>query len=223
MPFLLEQRASADLFFDSGDVIKAGNLAIPFSPDPAWPRLAEARCSASTLGNRESHLLTSAFLAKIAGIQHPLVVANMRQKDGEPGPWSESLILEAAGIRVGIFGVMVAMVTERMASQAASRYLWEPPIPVAQRVAKVLRPEVDLLIALTHIGLNQDRELAVAAPEIDLILGGHSHSVLDSPERIGETWIAQGGSHGKFLGRYEWEVGVGLVSGVLLPWQEAGR
>ena len=218
MPFLLEQRETADLYFDSGDVIKAGNLAIPLSADPAWPRLAAARCTASTLGNRESHLLPSAFEAKIAGAAHPLLVANMRQKDGQPGPWRESIILEVQGLSIGVFGVMVAMVTERMASRAASSYLWDQPIPIATRVAKELRADVDMVIALTHIGVTQDRLLAEACPEIDLILGGHSHTVLGTPERIGNTWIAQGGSHGRFLGRYEWALGEGLVASALLLW-----
>lgn len=216
---LLRERASADLYFDTGDLISAGNLAIPLAPDRAWPRLAEARCTASVLGNRESHVLTSAFTMKLAGATHPTLVANLRRRDGGSTGLAASLELEVRWLRVGVFGVMVPMVTERMASRAASAFLWDQPIPVAAEVAAELRPRVDLLIALTHIGIAQDRKLAEAVPEIDLILGGHSHTVLEQPERIGSTWICQGGSHGRFIGRYVWDTdGKSLAASELMAW-----
>jgi 2',3'-cyclic-nucleotide 2'-phosphodiesterase (5'-nucleotidase family) len=131
-----------------------------------------------------------------------------------------SLELEVQGLRIGILGVMVPMVTERMkASLAASAFVWDQPVPCAVRLAEELRPRVDLLIALTHIGIAKDRELAAATDLIDIILGGHSHTVLNVPEKVGRTWIAQGGSHARFAGRYVWENGV--LSGGLVPWQGA--
>ena len=100
---------------------------------------------------------------------------------------------------------MVPMVTERMATQAASAYLWDPPIAAATILAKKLRREVDCLIALTHIGLAQDRKLAQECPLFDLILGGHSHDVLETPEQIGNTYICQTGSHGRYAGVSGWD------------------
>lgn len=217
LAFLKVQRERSDLYFDSGDVIKAGNLAVPLSADAAWSRLAEARCTASTLGNRETHVLAGAFSRKVAGAAHPLLVANLFRRDGSL-VFPACRVFEVGTVRVGVVGVMVPMVTKAMKSQAASQYLWEPPILCAQQVARDLRPEVDLLIALTHIGITQDRRLAEAVPEIDLILGGHSHTVIEIPETVGRVRIAQGGSHGRFLGRYEWEVGLGLVEADLIPW-----
>ncbi len=213
-----EIKAAAEnpILLDSGDCIKAGNLAVPLKPEKAWRLLAEAGCDAGTIGNRESHILEPAFLAKLAGARHPLIVANLRKKDG-PRPLEGSVALERFGLRIGLVGVMVPMVTERMALQSASAYLWDLPIPAARALAEALRPRVDCLIALTHIGLAQDRDLAEACPLFDLILGGHSHTVLEQPLRIGQTSICQGGSHGKFVGRYVWEKGTGLVESGLIP------
>ncbi|MFY9234219.1 MAG: hypothetical protein WAO58_07140, partial [Fimbriimonadaceae bacterium] len=81
------------LYFDSGDCIKSGNLAIPIQPEEAWPLLAQAGCDASTLGNRESHISERAFLAKIKGAAHPLLAANMRRRDGSR-PVGSTLVLE---------------------------------------------------------------------------------------------------------------------------------
>lgn len=111
---------------------------------------------------------------------------------------------------------MVPMVTERMATQRASSYLWDPPIPTAVRLAKELRPHVDCLIALTHIGISKDRELAQQTDLFDLILGGHSHTVLEKPEIVAGTPIFQTGSHGRFAGVIEWEPGRGVTSSNLV-------
>lgn len=109
------------------------------------------------------------------------------------------------GMKVGVFGVMVPIVTKKMATAPASQYLWENPITIAQHLAEELRTQVDLVIALTHIGVSRDRELAESGAPINIILGGHSHTILETPERVGSTWIAQGGSHGRFFGCYQWD------------------
>lgn len=218
LPFLLSLTSSADMYLDTGDCIKAGNLAVPVKPDPVWPLLAEAGCDAGTIGNRESHVLKSAFLAKLKGALHPLVCANLHAKKG-PDPLPGSIVLDACGLKVGIVGVMVPMVTSRMKTQAASAYLWDQPVPVAVSLAASLRPQVDLLIALTHIGLKKDFVLAEATTEFDLILGGHSHSVLTRPEVVNGTPICQGGSHAQFIGRYVLDSSDGLVESELLPWR----
>ncbi len=114
-----------------------------------------------------------------------------------------SLQLEVEGLRVGVFGVMVPMVTSAMKTAAASSYLWTQPIEEARKQVAELRNKVDLVIALTHIGHARDRELAEQVPGIDLILGGHSHTVLVEPVLVGTTWIAQTGSHGRHAGVYE--------------------
>ena len=199
-------RDQADLYFDTGDAIKTGNLGIPLREEPVWQLLDDLRCDASVLGNRETHVLESVFRAKISGATHPILVANLRQKDGTR-PLPGSRILERAGLRIGVFGVMVPMVTERMKTRAASAYLWDPPLETAAEVVAELRPKVDVLIALTHIGHREDLRLAERVPGIDIIFGGHSHTVIPSPERVADTWICQGGSHMCFAGLYTWEDG----------------
>jgi len=217
---LLAAREGVDFYFDSGDAIKAGNLAIPIGIDPVWERFRQARITAGTMGNRESHPLKSAFEAKLKGRTHPLLVANLFDKGGKE-VFPPSLILQHNGRRIGVFGVMVAMVTSKMKTQVASSYLWSSPIERAVEIAKQLRPEVDDLFALTHIGFTQDQKLAEACPEIDVIFGGHSHTVLETPSRVHQTWIAQGGSHGRFFGLYDWDGEV--LTGGLQPWQETSE
>lgn len=205
-----ELREDADLYFDSGDSILAGNLGMPMSPEAVWPLLGELRCTASVPGNRESHPLPVAFQAKMKGAGHPILCGNLRLKDGTR-PYPGTLRVEVNGVRVGVAAAMVEMVMPRMKTAFASAYLWDPALPTLRELGEAMRPEVDLLIALTHIGHRRDMELAQDGP-FDVILGGHSHTVLQEPERVGRTWVCQGGSHGRFAGMYAWD---GELSGGL--------
>lgn len=213
----ISEQKRGGLYLDSGDCIKAGNLAIPIAPDSAWPLLKQAGCDASVIGNRETHVLESAFRKKLEGAAHPVLCANLRRRDGSASPLKSHIVLEQNGLKIGVFGVSVAMVTEKMATQSLSAYLWDAPIETASSMAQEIRDSVDVLIALTHIGIAQDRKLAEACPEIDLILGGHSHTVLEHPEQVNGVWIAQGGSHARFIGVYEFEPAQRFLSGGLLP------
>ncbi len=215
LPFLLKLRAEVDAYFDTGDVIKSGNLAIPIKPEYSWPLLQKANCTAATLGNRESQPFQSAFAKKMEGANHPITVCNLEKKDGSK-PYPASIIITKNNIRIGIIGTMVAMVTERMKTQSLSAFLWDQPIESAIAEAEQIKPQTDLLIALTHIGFQNDQKLAQKTDLFNIILGGHSHTVLPQPVKVNQTYICQGGSHGKFIGKYTWENN--QLHGDLIPW-----
>ncbi len=209
-------RTEVDFYFDCGDCIKAGNLAVPLKPDAAWPALGALGCTASVLGNRETHVLERAFRLKIEGARHPILCANLHDKQGR-FPLARSIVLDHPEGRVGVIGVMVPMITSKMPTQAASIYLWEPPIATAKVLAEVMRGEVDCLIALTHVGYAQDQKLAEVCPYFDVILGGHSHTVLEQPTVIGKTAVCQAGSHGRFAAVMEWSKSQGIHDYRLAP------
>jgi 5'-nucleotidase len=200
-------RSDCDFYFDSGDCIKTGNLGIPLKPDSVWLELKGLGLTASVLGNRETHPLTSAAEMKTRGATHDVLVANMTSLSGEQ-VYAPYKIYKHNGIHIGVFGVMVPMATERMRTRAAWSYRWSSPIARAIEVTHELRPQCDVLIALTHIGNGEDHQLAKECPGIDVILGGHSHTVLQQPEKIRNTVICQGGSHNRFAGVYQWNRGV---------------
>lgn len=218
LPFLLSLREEADLYFDTGDCLRTGNLGVPFRKDPVWEDLSEAQCTASVIGNRETHVLESVFRSKLSGSAHPVLCANLANRAGDK-PLPSSLKIQVGEIRIGVVGVSVPMVTERMKTQAASAYLWSDPIKAAIDEGAKLRGEVDLLIALTHIGHAQDRRLAEATDLFEVIFGGHSHTVLERPELVNRTWICQGGSHARYVGDYVWDGST--LSGGLAAWPKA--
>jgi 2',3'-cyclic-nucleotide 2'-phosphodiesterase (5'-nucleotidase family) len=200
-------RSGCDLYFDCGDCIKTGNLGIPLGTDPVWAKLDALSVDSSVLGNRETHPLAKVQRDKLRGVAHHVVVANMWNLDGESFTNRSLTFQDVNGLKIGVLGVMVPMATEQKRDKALWSTRWTQPIPEAVKMAESMRAECDLLIALTHIGFKRDIELAQSAPQIDIIFGGHSHTVLTKPHREGRTYICQGGSHNRFAGVYEWSDG----------------
>ncbi len=132
------------------------------------------------------------------------------------------VVRELAGIRIGIFGLGIALeglVPERY--RAGVRY--RDPIATARAMVRTLREREDalLVVCLSHLGLYDesermkvtpppigDRELAHAVEGIDVIIGGHTHTFMKEPELIrrpsgGATLIFQVGFGGIVLGRLD--------------------
>ncbi len=128
----------------------------------------------ATFGNHELDLPRDAFLARLRESRARWISGNVRDADGRPFPGVEDAIVftargaKGAQVRVGLLGVTVD----------ANRQPWvtyRDPLRAAQEGARALRPKVDVLVALTHLTVEQDIQLAEAAPELDLVLGGHEH------------------------------------------------
>lgn len=200
----LKDKTPNSLLLDAGDAIWAGNVIVRPGGEHALRLMNAAGYDAMAMGNREFHFLQSGFRAKVGRAEFPVLCANARStKPGVIVPVVPSIIKEIDGVRVGILGLTVPMITEKMLVRAVSPYVFDDPVHTASEIVPTLRAETDLVIGLTHIGLKEDRRLAAEVPGIDLIVGGHTHVVLKSPEMIGNAAISQAGSHGRFVGCVE--------------------
>lgn len=128
-------------------------------------------------------------------------------------PTRRYVVFERKGRRIVVLGLTVPMITEQMLSRKVSAYVFEAPLHCAQRLVPLLRERYapDLFVALTHIGYARDQELAATVPGIDLIIGGHSHTVLEEGTRVENTLIVQAGSRGSHVGRVEIELQEGAT------------
>ena len=212
------------LLLDSGDAISAGNVGVRPGGEPILTLMSETGYDAMTLGNREFHIADTLLRLKIGKACFPILSANMRWRDdhGESLPTVPHFVKTLPnGLRAGVFGLTVPMVTTRMAARLVSAFVFDDPIRIAREQIEILRPNVDALIALTHIGLREDERLAASCPELDLIIGGHSHNVLEELKLVSGVPIAQAGWFGHWLGQttLEWANSGGRprVTGRLVP------
>ncbi|HSQ77000.1 MAG TPA: metallophosphatase, partial [Bacteroidota bacterium] len=140
-----------------------------------------------------------AGLVKIAGF--PTTSANLvKGKDLFPQGNQPYVLLERGGVRIGIIGVMSQELYGLVIQTNLTGIRVLSPAETVQRYIDELDPKTDLLIALTHQGATDDSILAANVEGLDLIVGGHSHTRLQSPLVVNGVYILQAGSNTENLG-----------------------
>ncbi len=108
------------------------------------------------------------------------------------------------GLRVGVLGLLGDDAINKTADPGPVEF--DDPIEAARQAVAELKAEgADLIISVNHSGVYEDRLLARELPEINIIVGGHTHTALYEPVFEGETVIVQAGSYLRYLGRIEFE------------------
>lgn len=155
---------------------------------------------AITIGNNEGLTFTPDLLAQAyAGLRSPVVCGNILEtRTGRPPAWLTSrLIVQKGGFTIGLVAATAAFAEfyELLGLESLN------PLETIARDVRELRGQVDLVIVMSHLGLPLDRQLAETVPGIDLIIGGHTHHLLEAPLRIGSTTITAAGKFGRYLGK----------------------
>jgi len=201
---LLKSSGPDTLLVDAGDAISAGNVGVRMGGEPILTTMSELGYAAMAMGNREFHIAEAVLRHKIANASFPVLCANMRFQESGRGKLptqANTIVTTSGGIRIGIFGVTVPMVTQRMAARVVSAFVFDDPLKSAKVQVDQLRSQVDVLIMLSHAGFKTDLNIASELDGLDLIIGGHSHAVLKEPDLSMGVPVVQAGSHGRFVGR----------------------
>ena len=134
------------------------------------------------------------------------------------------IILEKAGMKVGVFGILGKNAYET--SAVKGKMPWKDPVEVAKQIIPALqKAKVDFIIALSHSGSlarenSEDARLATECPEINLIVSGHDHEALAKPYMVGNTAIVSAGANGALIGEadlFKSSSSVSLVDYKILP------
>jgi len=107
-----------------------------------------------------------------------------------------------SGLKIGFIGLLgeYAVKDIKMADSVEFQNHYE----TAERKAEILKNKgADIIVVLSHSGLMEDNMLAEKVSEIDIIIGGHSHHILEEPVIKNDTIIVQAGSDIKYLGVLE--------------------
>ena len=178
-----------------------------------------------SLGNHEfdyglPHLL---FLEKMANF--PIVNANLYIKQYNKRLMSPYIIINKAGFDILFTGIITEKVMDTISMDrdvGSFITLQEACAEVGKITNAYKNDDIDLTILLTHIGFDSDKELAaMLKPEwgVDLIIGGHSHTILDKPEKVNGIYIAQAGVGTDQVGRFDVIVDDDTNSIVEYKWQ----
>lgn len=195
--------AHPGLLVDCGDSLR-GSQTMYHRREPVIDVIDAAHYDVQAMGNREFHYLFGAVRARIGKMQHPVVCANLvdtkqralpftadyrMQYDDNGEPWT-----------FRFFGLLVPQYPVGAPWERVFGWRFLDPYAVAAEIAAAT-PDGVTLVALSHIGLRADRELARRVPRLDLILGGHSHDTLHEPEIVDGVPIVHAGPYGAFASR----------------------
>ncbi|MDF2938534.1 MAG: metallophosphoesterase [Paenibacillaceae bacterium] len=157
-----------------------------------------------TLGNNEGLTFTKARLQELFGGGTPVCViaANLRDQETTQAPeWMKSsLIWERDGLRIGITG---ATAQYPIFYQLLGWQVDEPVEALKKEVHTLRQAGVHAVVVLSHLGLRTDKRLAEEVEGIDVILGGHTHHVLEEPLLHERTYLCAAGSMGRYVGEVE--------------------
>lgn len=183
-----------------------------------WAREAMRRMpwDAVTLGNHEFDLGCETLAQYVKALPFPVLAANLEKNPACPlstTPLPATVVKDFGGVKVGIIGLVND--EGKDISEACPNTNFANRTKALERAAAELeKAGVKHIIAVTHVGYEADQALARAVPAIDVIVGGHTHSVLgDHPHSEGpyptviahddgsKTLVVQAGRSTRYLGR----------------------
>ena len=213
------------LFVISGDMLQGSVIDSEYKGISTMDIMNYLAPDVVTLGNHEfdyglAHLL---FLEKVANF--PIVNANLYIRSFNKRLMRPHLILSIAGFQVLFIGIITDKVIDTIHDDGlvgSFITLEEASVEVGKITNAYKHEDIDLTVLLTHIGFESDCELAnLLDPEwgVDIIIGGHSHTILEQPAQENGVLIAQAGVGTKQIGRFDLVVDDDTNSIVAYDWQ----
>ncbi|MED1205891.1 bifunctional metallophosphatase/5'-nucleotidase [Heyndrickxia acidicola] len=156
--------------------------------------------TAATIGNNEGITLAHHDLDELYHDRaFDLILANLYKENGNQRPaWTipRKIYQTKHGIKIGVTAVTAYF--EKL-YRLLGWQLREPFTELSDQLA-ALKEEADIIILLSHLGIQDDEKIAELYPEVDLILGGHTHHVLQHGRRLNQSLLGAGGKHGHYVG-----------------------
>jgi 5'-nucleotidase/UDP-sugar diphosphatase len=198
------------LFLAAGDMIQGNNWANLSQGESVIELMNLIGFDAMVVGNHEFDFGQEVLKRRISEASFPVLGANVRGMEG----LKPYVIKELEGIKVAVIGVVTEDTPVSTSPKNVMGLEFLSPFSVTEKYIRELRDRVNLIVVLSHIGFSVDRKLAEGVKGIDVIVGGHSHTRVAKPVRIGGTLIAQAWEHGKALGVLDLTV----QNGKLVEW-----
>ncbi len=213
------------LYIVSGDMVQGSLIDSEYKGVSTIEIMNYLAPDVAALGNHEMdyglpHLL---FLEKIANF--PLVNANLYVKKFNKRLMRPYIILKKAGFDILFTGIITDKVLDSIKQDeliGSFISLEDAGKEVGKITNAYKNDDIDLTILLTHIGFESDIELAKLLKKewgVDLIIGGHSHTVLEHPKKVNDILISQAGVGSDQIGRFDLIVDDDTNSIVEFKWE----
>ncbi len=206
------------LLLDAGDIFQGTPYFNYYGGELEFKLMSMMKYDAATLGNHDFDNGIDGFNSQLPHASFEFVSANYDFKntvlDGKVKPYT---IFHKNGIKVGVFGLGIGL-DGLVDKKNYKETVYNDPVSVSQDIVRILKQDkkCDLVICLSHLGYKYkdesdkicDLKLAGLTQDIDLIIGGHTHTFLDKPtvlkNALGQdVLVNQVGCYGVNLGRID--------------------
>jgi 5'-nucleotidase len=214
----LEADGENVIVLDAGDQFQGSLMYTTYKGDVEAEFMEAIGFDAMAVGNHEFDDGPENFIRFLEMVSFPVLSGNLdlSQNPDLDGQLEDTLVLDVNGVQVGIVSALATDTAET--SSPGPTVIFQDEIDAIQNDVDALTEQgVEIIIALTHVGLPADMRIAQGVTGLDVIVGGHSHTYLsaDDPDRAGAypTWannpdgvmvpIVQAYAYSKYLGHLE--------------------
>jgi 5'-nucleotidase len=203
-------RSTNSILVDGGDQFQGSLFYTYYKGKVAAEMMNAMGYDAMTVGNHEFDDGPEVLRGFTGAINFPILMSNA-DISGEPllsDVIQKSTVIEKGGERIGLIG-LTPVDTPDLASPGPNVVFTDPSEAVQAEVDKLTADGVNKIIVLSHSGYGVDQRVAENTTGVDVIVGGHSNSLLSNvqsravgpyPTMVGDTAIVQAYAYGKFLG-----------------------
>lgn len=213
--YIQAERADAgnSLLLDAGDIM-TGNLICKKKYEGAYggaliEMMNMIGYDCMTIGNHEfddqgNDLSAIENIHKLEQLANfPFLCANMIDSSGNDFGTPHYEIYEINGLRIGVIGITYHQMLGMASAENLEGFYTTDPAEKVNEIVGYIDDKTDLLIVLSHLGYENDIELAKHIDNVDVIVGGHSHTRLTEPDKVNGVLIVQAGSYNHNLGRLD--------------------
>ncbi|MCL2065293.1 MAG: bifunctional metallophosphatase/5'-nucleotidase [Candidatus Cloacimonetes bacterium] len=200
----LRSKGESVMIFDAGDALH-GQIETNLTSGSSMVQLMnEVGYNGMVVGNHEFTYGVDRLLELSSMMDFPLIASNV-MRSGIP-VFQEYNIFYYSGIKIGVFGVVTPETSNSMDPRVIAGLDFDDPQETAIRLVTQLKEEgCDFIIALAHLGDSsvsspENRSDALAISGVDLVIDGHSHSLLPVGRTVGNTLIVQAGEFAEHIG-----------------------
>jgi len=203
-------RSNNSILVDGGDQFQGTLFYTYYKGKVAAEMMNRFGYDAMTVGNHEFDDGPEVLRDFIGAVDFPIVSSNV-EVGSEPllsDVLQRSVVIERAGEKIGLVG-LTPQDTAELASPGDNISFIDPVIAVQAEVDRLEAEGINKIIVLSHSGYELEKRVAAETTGVDVIVGGHSHTLLSNtdenaagpyPTMVGNTAIVTARSYGRYLG-----------------------
>lgn len=211
-----EKLSEDQVYFVCGGDAFSGNPVVDFYEEKGYPMvdlMNKSGMDISVLGNHEFDYGQTFLNNRIAQAAYPYICANVDKAQGILNDPKEFVTIEKNGIRICFLGLIENSSTGDIPLTHPKKVVglaFENPFEkIKEYTTLEANEDADLLVLVSHCGLSADKYLATNNPFVDMIVGGHSHSL--GAEIVNNIPIVQSGSNLNYLTKVSLTIGDGSI------------